>query len=163
MPINRGKAFEGQFKKDWLRMKNSTCDRLPDIMSGYKAMSGICDFITYKFPLIFYMECKVIEKGNTFALTRLTQYDKLITKANIPGVRAGAVLWFTEKDKVVFVPITTFKKLIADGAKSFNIKYLETGEYEAIDIPSVKKVTFMDSDYSILCKPTEEELEMFKV
>ena len=95
-------------------------------------------------------------------MTRLSQYDKLITKGNIPGVRSGVVLWFTEKEKVVYVPINTFKKLKEDDAKSFNIKYLDTGEYTCIEIPSKKKVTFLESDYSILCKPTEEEVEMFE-
>lgn len=152
MSINKGKAFENQFKRDWLKLGDSSCDRLPDIMSGYKAISGISDFIAYKYPKIFYAECKVVENGNTFVLSRLTQYDKLITKKGITGVIAGAVIWFVEKNKVVYVPIETFEKLKQDGMKSFNIKYLETNEYYAVDIPSIKKRTFMDSDYSVLIR-----------
>jgi hypothetical protein len=37
-----------------------------------------------------------------------------------------------------------------NGEKSFNIKMLEEKSYNIIEIPSVKKRVYLDSDYTIL-------------
>ncbi len=151
MSANKGKPFEEQFKRDWLTsMGETTCDRIYDVTSGRSRISNICDFICYKYPRIYYMECKEVAKGNTFNLAKLTQYDKLVEKNHIKGVVSGVVIWFREKQKVVFVPISTFIKLKIDGAKSYSVKYLDTNEYYAINVPSVLKRVFMTSDYSVL-------------
>ena len=36
MAQNYGKQFEQKFKEDFLRIPESTCDRLVDVMTGYK-------------------------------------------------------------------------------------------------------------------------------
>ena len=150
MSDNLGKKFEQKFKEDFiLSFPGGTIDRLYDITLGYKTISQVCDFIGYCYPNIFYLECKTI-KGNTFPLSNLTQYEKLLAKRNVTGAITGAVIWFYEHDKVVFVPIKTFERLKIDGKKSVNIKYLENKLYNIIEIPSIKKRVFMDSDYSIL-------------
>lgn len=147
---NKGKAFEQKFKSDWINsVKNSTIDRLYDPTSGYKTISNISDFIAYCFPNIFYLECKS-HTGNTFPLTNLTQYDKLILKVGIHGVRAGIILWFIDHDKVCYVPISTIKQLKQDGKKSVNVKMLDDQTYNIIEVPSIKKRVFLDSDYSCL-------------
>ena len=53
-----------------------------------------------------------------------------------------------EKDKVFYIPIKTIKKLKEDGEKSIGLRHLD--KYRIIEIPSIKKRIFMDSDYSIL-------------
>jgi hypothetical protein len=80
----------------------------------------------------------------------------MIEKKGITGVVAGAVIWFYEheKDNIVFVPIETFEKLKNEGKKSFNIKMIGTEDYPCTVIPSVKRRTFYDSDYSVLLKNT---------
>lgn len=157
MAENKGKKFEAKFRADFLKsVPNSTIDRLYDQVSGYKTISNISDFIGYSFPNIFYLECKSI-KGNTFPLANLTQYDKLIVKVGIKGVRVGVVIWFYDKDVVMYVPINTVKQLFNDGKKSINCtKILEEG-YRAIIIPSEKKRTYMDSDYSVLMNLGEND------
>lgn len=150
MSDNLGKKFEQKFKEDFAQsFPNGTIDRLYDVTLGYKTISQVCDFIGYDYPNIMYLECKTI-KGNTFPLSNLTQYDKLIEKKDVKGAIVGAVIWFYEHDKVVFVPIKTFEKLKDDDKKSVNIKYLENKLYNIIEIPSIKKRIFMDSDYAIL-------------
>ena len=99
-------------------------------MSGYLNVKNISDLIFYKFPFICYCELKS-HKGNTFPLSNLTQYDKLITKKGIKGVRAGVVLWFIEHDKVLWVPIETFERLKNEGKKSVNVK-MDYEEYNII-------------------------------
>ena len=92
MAINRGKQFEAKFKSDFINtVPNSTIDRLYDSTSGFKAVSNISDFIGYSYPSIMYLECKS-HAGNTFPFSNLTQYDKLVRKIGIKGVRVGVVL-----------------------------------------------------------------------
>ena len=156
MADNVGKKFEQKLKEDFLKIPEATIDRIYDTTNGFTGIRNICDFIGYRYPNIFYFECKTI-KGNTFPLTNLKQYDKLLAKKNIKGVIAGVVLWFYEHDKVLFIPIKTFEKLKENNQKSFNIKMVGGSEYPSVVIPSVKKRTFMDSDYTVLLSMEEDK------
>lgn len=147
---NKGKQWEVKFKEDWIRtMPNSTIDRLYDSVSGYKSISNVSDFIGFKKPCIYYLECKSI-KTKSFPFSNLTQYDKLVTKVGIPGVRAGVVIWYYEYDKVLYVPISTITKIKQDGHKSVSIQMFEDKLYNIIEIPAIKKRVFMECDYSVL-------------
>ena len=150
MALNKGKKFEKNFKDCFLNtVPNASLDRLYDQVSGYKAISNICDFIGYSKPLIMYLECKS-HKGNTFPLSNLSQYDKLVRKVGIPGVRTGVVIWFEEHDRIIYVPIKTITQMFKDGKKSVNIRTIDEEGYRFFNIPSVKKQTYMNSNYSIL-------------
>ena len=152
MGMNYGKKFEQKFKEDWGKtMPNSSFDRLVDTMNGYKYISNISDFICYKYPNIFYLETKS-HYGNTFPLTNLTQYEKLKDKweQKIKGTRIGAIIWFIDHDRVLYVPISTIVKMKENNKKSINIKTIDQEDYYVVNIPSIKKRMFMDSDYSVL-------------
>lgn len=150
MSDNKGKAFEAKFKRDFAStVSDSSIDRIYDVVSGYKSIKNICDFIGYKYPNIFYLELKSHRKAS-LPFENITQYDKLVEKVGIPGVRAGVILWLYEKDIVMYVPISTITKMKNDGKKSVGLKAIEEG-YNIKIIPSVKKRVFMDSDYSCLC------------
>ena len=154
MKQNLGKKFEEKFKNDWLKIPNSSIDRLYDTMNGYKTISQVSDFIGYVFPNIFYLECKSIN-GNTFPIANLTQYSKLVKKVGIKGVRVGVVIWYKEHERVIYVPISTLTEMIKEGKKSVNIK--EIDNYRIIEIPSKVRRTFLDSDYSVLLDLEEGE------
>lgn len=157
MALNKGKQFELKFKEDFLKtVPGSTIDRLYDTTSGFRAVSNICDFIGYSFPNEFYLECKST-LNNVFSLVKLTQYDKLVQKVGIKGVRVGVIIWFIAHDRVVYVPISEVTKMKDDGKKSVNIKMLADKSYNIIEIPSTKKRVFMDSDYSCLKSLKEGE------
>lgn len=149
MPTNYGKAWEQKIREDFLKVENSTIDRLFDSVSGYKSVSNISDFIGYIYPNIFYLEAKSC-KGNTFPLTRLTQYEKLKSKVGVPGVRSGVLLWFIEHDIVLYVPISTITSLLKDNKKSVNVKMASDGSYNVKIVPSTKRRIFLDCDYSFL-------------
>lgn len=156
MARDRGKEFEAKFKEDFLKtVPNSTIDRLYDPVMGYISISNISDFIGFSTPNIFYLECKT-SKGASLPFSNITQYDKLIEKIGIPGVRVGVVLWLYEKDLVLYIPISTIKQMKLEGKKSVGIKALEDG-YNIKMIPSIKKRVFMDSDYSCLMDLQEGE------
>lgn len=155
--MTKGKKFEDILKEDWLAsVPGSTIDRLYDSVSGYKSVSNISDFIAYKKPYIFYLECKT-HAENTFPFTKLTQYDKLVEKVGIEGVRAGVVIWFYDHDRVIYVPISTVTNMMNDGKKSVNIRTIEKDGYRFIEIPSKKKIVYMTSDYSVLMDTAEGE------
>ena len=149
MPTNYGKAWEQKIREDFVKVQGSTVDRIYDSVSGYKSISNISDFIGYIYPNIFYLEAKSC-KGNTFPLTKLTQYEKLKHKVGVPGVRVGVLLWFIEHDVVLYVPVSTVTKLIEDGKKSVNVKMATDNSYNVKVVPSSKRRVFLDCDYSIL-------------
>lgn len=155
MAANRGKQFEAKFKNDWLKLPNSTIDRLIDIQSGFKSISQISDFIGYVKPYIFYLECKST-LGNTFPLSRLKQYTKLLGKLGIPGANPGVVIWFIDHSVVAYAPIESIRYLVNNNYKSVNIKMVNNPEFKIYKVPSIKKQVFLDSDYSILLDIADE-------
>lgn len=72
-------------------MPESSLDRLLDVSMGYKSIGNISDFIGYKKPYIFYLECKS-RKGASLSFDGIPQYEKLLGKVGIPGVRTGIIL-----------------------------------------------------------------------
>ena len=148
--MSLAKQFEIKFREDWKKAFSETfCYRLPDQMSGYKTVSqNPCDILCYSYPNLYLVECKT-HKGNTFPFTAFRQYANLLQYAGIKGVRAGIVLWFVEHDEIIYVPVKTVEKMMADGKKSINVKDIYTDTYRIIKIPSVKKKVYFDSDYSI--------------
>ena len=151
MAKNKGKQFEKVFESDFKGTVGKCIDRLIDVQGGYLGIRNICDYVGYKKPSIFYLECKCHE-GNTFPLSNFTQYDKLVVKVGEPGVRAGVVLWMIDHDKVLYLPVSFFTYLKENNYKSFNIKMLRDDNLKQmfVEIPSSKKRVFMESDYSIL-------------
>ncbi|MEE1301199.1 MAG: hypothetical protein UHD64_00325, partial [Bacteroidales bacterium] len=136
MAKNYGKEFEQKFKEDFLKIENSTIDRLYDVTTGYKSIKQVSDFIGYVYPNIFYIECKS-HRGASIPMGNITQYDRLKEKVGIKGVRAGVVLWLVDKDIVMYVPMSTITQLKRDGEKSVGIRHLN--DYNIITIPSTKK------------------------
>ena len=149
MAQNRGKEFEARFKQQFLAsFPNSFILRLPDQVSGYKyTSSNICDFIGYAKGKLYLIECKT-HLGASFPLSNLSQYNKLLPYVGIPGVRVGVVLWLIDKDKIFYVPISTVIQMKIKNKKS--ISYKDIDKWRIMEIPSIKKVVFMDSDYSVL-------------
>lgn len=150
MPNNRGKLFENKFKEDWKKsFPDSFILRLPDQTTHYSGSTNPCDFIAYTNGNLYLMECKS-HKGNTLPLSAIPQYKRLLNFKNLTGVYPGLVIWFLEKDKVCWIGIGDLEKLVEDGNKSINVKMIDKGLYNIIEIPSIKKRVFMDSDYKIL-------------
>ena len=157
MALNNGKKFEMLLKKDWLKtIPDSSIDRIYDSQSGYYKISNIADFVAYKYPNLFYLEAKT-HKGNTFPFINLTQYDKLLSKVGIKGIRTGVVIWFEDHDRILYIPISTIKKMKHDDKKSVNIKTIDIDGYKYYNIPVEKKRVYLEADYSILLTTLEGE------
>lgn len=147
------KEFEAKTKKCFLDMGSCTIDRLYDPMAGQRGIRNICDFIGYKYPSIYYIECKT-HKGKSISFCDISQYDKLCEKIDIPGVIAGVLVWFTELNSVYWIDIK-FCKYVKDviGSKSVGIRHLplctpDTGRM--LKVPSVIKRVYPEMDLSVI-------------
>ena len=143
MAVNRGKQFENIVKEAFEKVEGVSVDRLHDQMTGYKVTSAnICDFIVYKKPYEYYIECKTVH-GNTLPFTNITdtQWKGLLAKAQIQGVYAGILCWWVDKDITKFIPISALEYFKAHGLKS--IRY---DTRDGTIITGIKKRVFFDYD-----------------
>lgn len=148
MAVNKGKKFEEKFEENW-----KTCFpkqfifRLRDQVSGYKIVSqNPCDYICFTNNKLFLVECKSHE-GASINFSVIPQYERLLAYKNMQNVFPVIIIWFVEKDIVLWVPIETAEQIIRDGNKSIQLKMLKTGKYDIKVVPSIKKRVFMDSNY----------------
>lgn len=135
MAVNRGKQFENVIKEAFERVPDVSVVRLHDQTTGYIGSSNHCDFIVYHKPYEYHLECKSVH-GNTFSIHSNPKKDKngilhgfygnitdkqwegLLEKSKIPGVIAGVILWWVDKDATVFLPIQMLADLRDCGDKS---------------------------------------------
>ena len=126
--VNRGKDFEGQVHDGFLQIPDVSIDRLPDPMAGYAGVKNICDFLVYKFPNQYYIECKSCY-GNTMSIhsndprkkygnITNNQWEGLLDKSKKPGVRAGILVWFIDHDDTYWIDIRLLQKWRDAGHKS---------------------------------------------
>lgn len=156
---NYGKIFEEKFKQDWLKMEGSDLTRFYDTTNGYKHITNVSDYVCYLYPFQYYIECKST-LGNTFSISKLTQKEKLAEKIGKPGVNAGVMIWFYEKDQVVFVPIEEILRLEKLDYKSINLKDMADNEdFEVFNIPSKKLRVYLECDYSIMTDIARNKLD----
>ena len=149
MAENRGKKFERVIKESFLKVPNVSIDRLHDQTNGYKGSQNICDFIVYKEPYEYYIECKSVH-GNTLSFSNITetQWNGLLNKATIKGVFAGVICWWVDKDKTVFIPIQELIAMRIVGMKSVRYDAIDDcdGDTTMVEIKGKKKRVFFEYD-----------------
>ena len=144
MAVSRGKDFESVIKTAFEKVPGVSIDRLHDQTTGYKGSSNICDFVVYKEPYEYYIECKSVH-GNTLPFSNITdtQWNGLIEKSKIEGVFAGIICWWIDKDVTKFIPIQALQWNKENGYKS--LRYNHNGT-SFIEIKGKKKRVFFDYD-----------------
>lgn len=163
MAVNRGKQFEDIIKEGFLKVPDVSIDRLHDQTNGYLGSSNICDFIVYKKPYEYYIECKSVH-GNTLSIHsndqkkkygNITnkQWEGLLEKSKIKGVFAGIICWWIDKDITRFIPIQILQCEKDGGMKSIRydadlgIGYQDEYQFSpVIDLKGKKKRVFFDYD-----------------
>jgi penicillin-binding protein-related factor A (putative recombinase) len=145
MAVNRGKDFEERIKESFLKLPHTYVQRLYDSTSGFVGVHTPCDFLIYKLPILFCIECKSCH-GNTLPWSNITdnQWKELIELDSIPGVVAGYMIWFVDRDITVFVPATEMSRYRECGKKSFNVK--DFNKVCSCIIQGKKKRVFFDYD-----------------
>lgn len=150
MKVNYGKKFEQVIRESFERVPGVSLDRLNDNTAGFKGIAGICDFIVYREPYEYYIECKSINRG-TFPFSNITdtQWNGLLEKSKIEGVFAGVICWFIENEVTCFIPIQLLVELKNGGHKSINVKDVDNFVYElggAFKLVGKKKRIFYEYD-----------------
>ena len=119
MAVNRGKDFETCVYNAFKRVPNVSIDRLHDQTTGFKGSKNICDFIVYREPYEYYIECKSVH-GDRLPFSNITdnQWKGLLEKSKIEGVFAGIMCWWVDKDTTAWLPIEMLEYLKTKGQKS---------------------------------------------
>lgn len=147
MANNRGKQFEQVIKRAFEAVDGVSIDRVHDQTTRYRGSKNICDFIVYKYPYQYYIECKSVH-GNTLPFSNITdaQWEGLLTKSRIKGVRAGILCWWIDKDVTKFLPIAVLKDLKDNQYKSIRYDVNSLKSHKIWLIPAVKKRTYFKYD-----------------
>lgn len=168
--VNRGKDFEAQVQAGFEAIPGVSIDRLPDPMAGYAGVKNICDFIVYKHPHQYYVECKSCY-GNTMSINsndpkkrygNITnnQWEGLLEKSKIPGVRAGILLWFVDHDVTYWLDIRLLQRWKDAGNKSIPyypewVDFTEETDSQWSIIPGKKRRVLFDYDFTSFLKEIE--------
>ena len=152
-----GKKFEERFKKDYIRcFPDTLIYRLPDQQSGYAGggSTNPCDFLCFTGNEVLMVECKA-HKGLSIPFSAIRQYDKMLSYKGLKNVFPGVVVWFYEKDTVIWVPIEEMEKMVLDGEKSIGLRMIDEQKpykklYNIVTLPSKKLRAFMETDYTYL-------------
>ena len=152
-----GKKFEARFAQDYKRcFPNTLLYRLPDQQSGYSGggSQNPCDFFCYPGPCVLMVECKA-HKGLSIPFNAIPQYERLLDYKGKYKTFPGVVVWFYEKDTVIWVSIEEMEKMVTDGEKSIGLRMIDEKKpykklYNIITLPSKKLRTFMETDYNYL-------------
>lgn len=156
MAENRGKDFENKIREAFENVPETSVTRLLDPQSGYAGVRNICDFIVYKYPKQFFIECKSCY-GNTLsihsnnpkkkygAITN-NQWEGLEAMSKIKGVVAGYMIWFIDHDRTIFVPAQSMIVHRELGEKSYNIT--KQWDSDFVEIQGQKKRVFFEYDMS---------------
>ena len=152
---NLGKAFEDRMKRDWLRcFPDTLCYRLPDQQSGYAGGGGSnpCDFFCFTGNELLMIECKA-HAGQSIPFSAIRQYDKMLGYKNLKNIYPGVLVWFYEKDTIIWVSIEEMEKMVIDGEKSIGLRMVKENypkKYRIIKVPATKLRTFMEADLNYL-------------
>lgn len=162
MAVSRGKQFEDVIRKAFEKVPNVSIDRLHDQTTHWKGSSAnICDFIVYKEPYEYYIECKSVH-GNTLPFSNITdtQWNGLLEKSKIEGVFAGVICWWVDKDVTKFIPIRLLQhmKLLDWKSIKFNDTRIGTLAHpqQPIEIKGKKKRVFFDYSMEEFFKEIED-------
>ena len=152
MSENRGKKFEFVIRRAFEKLPDVSIDRIQDQTTHWKGSKNICDFIVYRKPYQYYIECKSVH-GNILSFTNITdtQWSGLLKKSSIDGVVAGILCWWVDKDITRFIPIQALEMMKQDGWKSLSYTWDEylgsfAPKYYFPLITGKKKRVFFDYD-----------------
>jgi Holliday junction resolvase len=152
-----GKKFEDRFKKDYQTCFPGTLIyRLPDQQSGYAGggSSNPCDFMCYPGNCVLMVECKAHAKAS-IPFSAIPQYERLLDYKGKYKTFPGVLVWFYEKDIIIWVSIEEMEKMVIDGEKSIGLRMIDEKKpykksYNIIKVPATKLRTFMEADLNYL-------------
>ena len=180
MAKNKGKKFESVVAESFLKVPDVSVDRIHDQTTRYKGSTNIADYIVYKKPFQYYIECKSVH-GNTLSIYSIPKEDKkgnlhgfygnitdaqwngLLEKSKIPGVFAGILCWWVDKDVTRFIDIGLLS-VLRNGYHLKSIRYdyhpfdessITLPYFDIFDIGGTKKRVFFDYDMNTFFRKYE--------
>lgn len=154
--VNRGKSFEDNVKDSILKLGDVYIQRLYDPQGGQLGVSNPADFIAYKKPQFYLLECKSTHantlsiytapnpKKKKYGAFSNTQWEGMLEASKF-GAVAGGLVWWIDHDVTKFIPIQELEKIRNTGAKS--IRYdLEIPN--SLIIKGRKKIVNFDYDFT---------------
>lgn len=163
MATNRGKDFENVIKEAFERVPDTSVVRLHDQTTGYLGSSNHCDFIVYHKPYEYHIECKSVH-GNTLSIHSKpkpdkfgvlhgfygaitdTQWEGLLEKSKVPGVIAGVICWWIDRDITKFIPIQLLQSMREHDMKSIRYDFTLFGKDLCIELEGKKKRVYFEYD-----------------
>jgi penicillin-binding protein-related factor A (putative recombinase) len=160
MSVNRGKQFEEIIQKSFEAVEHTVVARLHDQTNGYAGSKNPCDFLIYHKPVFLAIECKSVH-GNTLSISSNPkpdkdgklhgfygnisdfQWEKLSEMSKVPGVVAGVMCWWVDKDITRFIPIQVLETLRECFETKKSIRF---DEEFGILMKGKKKRVFFDYD-----------------
>ena len=150
-----GKKWENKFASTWVKQfPEKLIYRLPDQQSGYAGEGGSnpCDFLCYPGDCVLMVECKA-KSGASINFSEIRQYEKMLDYRGLYKTYIGVLVWFYEKDTIIWVSIEEMEKMVTDGEKSIGLRMMKENypkKYRIINIPATKLRTFMEADLNYL-------------
>ena len=100
------------------------------------------------------VECKA-HKGASIPFTAIPQYERLLNYKGLYKTFPGVIIWFYEKDTIIWVSIDEMEKMVLDGEKSIGLRMLDKQKpykksYIIYEVPASKLRTFMEADLKYL-------------
>ena len=159
-----GKKWEDKFKSTWEKQfPDRLIYRLPDQQSGYGGSGGSnpCDFLCYPGDCVLMVECKA-HKGASISFNDIRQYDKMLDYKGLYKTFPGVLVWFYEKDTIIWVSIEEMEKMVNDGEKSIGLRMIDKKKpykksYIIYERPATKLRTFMEADLNYLVEVLNDE------
>lgn len=165
MGQNRGKPFEKHIEEAFNRVAGVSVDRIHDQTTRFKGSKNVSDYIVYKRPHEYYIECKSTTT-NTLSFAKITQWDALLEKSNYDGVISGVMIWFINRDVTMFIPIQSLEIAKHNGCKSVPYNCLEVDKgkgFYGFNIAGRKKKVYFDYDMTKFFEDVENsDLDIFK-
>lgn len=155
-----GKEAEGKVKL-WLNRPDEgySFDRIPDQMTGFYGSSNICDFICFKSPDIYYIECKATWSNRfDFSMISEKQYEGLINKSKIHHVHGWVIVLFASYKRAFVIDINEIDRIKKSGKKSINIDKMLSGKVD-INYSEIATVPNSRKKYLDYCGELEDHLK----
>ena len=161
MAQNKGKQFEQKVREAFEKVDGVSIDRIPDQTMRHKGARNICDFIVYKKPHEYYIECKSVH-GNILPFNNISesQWQGLLEKSKIPGVFAGIICWWVDKDVTLFIPINVLQIFKLNGCRS--MRY-DAYSYDIVPLEGKKKRVFFDYDMEQFLRRTAQRRWQYEI
>ncbi len=150
-----GKKWEAKFASTYAKQFPDTLIyRVPDQQGGYAGEGGSnpCDFVCYPESCVLMVECKA-HKGVSISFNDIRQYEPQLKYKGKYKTFPGVLVWFYEKDTIIWVSIEEMEKMVNDGEKSIGLRMMKENypkKYRIINIPAEKLRVFMEADLKYL-------------